>query len=331
MPPLPDPQRLDLLWPQVHTLGVLAEQGSVTAAAARLGLSKAAVSQRLTELERAAGVPLLRRTTRSVRLTEAGQQLVEATRGAYAQIARGFAEVRDLAAAPRGLLRLTVPVALGRQHIVPHLATFLRAHPGLRIELDLSDRLVPLAREGYDLAVRHASQPPEDHVAWALCPTRAVLVGSPAYLAARAPLRHPRELAADEGLGYWRPGEPAAWRFVPADPAAAPDAACTVPLRGALAANNSELLRAAALEGLGLALLPDFSAQAEVRAGRLQPVLPDWREISAFGGWLYALRPAHGVPTRAVQALVAHLREALAVGFPVEAPPAVTDKKNPPI
>lgn len=329
MPPLPDPQRLDLLWPQVHTLGVLAEQGSVTATAARLGLSKAAVSQRLTELERQAGVPLLRRTTRSVRLTEAGLQLVEATRGAYTQIARGFAEVRDLAEAPRGLLRLTVPVALGRQHIVPHLAGFLRAHPGLRIELDLSDRLVPLAREGYDLAIRHASAAPEDHVAWTLCPTRAVLVATPEHLQVRGEPRHPRELAAHEALGYWRPGEPAAWRFEPLAPAPGePEPPVTVPLRGALAANNSELLRAAALEGLGLALLPDFSAQAEVRAGRLKPLLPDWREVSAFGAQILALRPAHVAPTRAVRALVAHLLEVLADGFPLTA--GETGKKNPP-
>src|SRR3954451_267145 len=91
-----DARRIESLWPHVHALGVLHSAGSFTAAAQRLGLSKAAMRQRIAELERAAGVPLVRRTTRSVRLTEAGEQLVEATRGAFAQIAQSFAGVRDL-------------------------------------------------------------------------------------------------------------------------------------------------------------------------------------------------------------------------------------------
>ncbi|EIM31293.1 transcriptional regulator, partial [Leptothrix ochracea L12] len=147
-----DLRRIDQLWSHVHWLTVLGDLGSYTAAAQRLGVSKAAMSQRISELERAAGVPLVQRTTRSVRLTEAGQQLTDATRGAFEHIERGFASVRDLAGgAPRGLLRVTAPVALGRQRIVPLLPDFLRAHPEIRIELDLSDRLVPLAQEGFDL------------------------------------------------------------------------------------------------------------------------------------------------------------------------------------
>lgn len=314
---LPGALRIDLLWPQVHTLGVLAEQGSLTATAARLGLSKAAVSQRLTELERAAGLPLLRRTTRSVQLTEAGRQLVASTRAAYTQIERGFAEIRELGEAPRGLLRLTAPVALGRQHLMPALAGFLRAHPALRVELDLSDRLVPLAREGYDLAIRHAAQAPEDHVAWTLCESQAVLVARPAYLRRAGLPRHPADLAGHACLGYWRPGQPQVWAFEPASlpPAEAAAARCEVAVRGPLAANNSELLREAALDGLGLALLPDFSAQAALRAGRLRALLPGWRVAGPFGGRILAIRPASPVLPRAVQALVAHLRTQLQGGF----------------
>src|SRR6185436_17217086 len=144
-----DPRRIESLWSHVHGLGVLHTAGSFTAAAQRLGLSKAAMSQRVAELERAAGVPLVRRTTRSVRLTEAGERLVETTRGAFAQIEQGFAGVRDLAGEPRGLLRVSAPVALARQQIVPRLAGFLRTHPQIRVELELSDRLVSLAQEGF--------------------------------------------------------------------------------------------------------------------------------------------------------------------------------------
>ena len=109
-----DPRRAPP-WAHVHALTVLGEAGSFTAAAQRLGLSKAAMSQRVAELEAQAGVPLVRRTTRSVRLTEAGQQLADSTRGAFAAIEQAFSGVQDLADAPRGLLRVTAPVALARQ------------------------------------------------------------------------------------------------------------------------------------------------------------------------------------------------------------------------
>jgi DNA-binding transcriptional LysR family regulator len=302
--------RIEALWGHVHALGELARQGRYTAAAQRLGISKAAMSQRIAELERAAGVPLVQRTTRSVRLTEAGQQLVERTREAYAEIERSFADVRDLAGEPRGRLRVTVPVALGRQQIVPHLPDFLRRHPKVRLELDLADRLVPLAQEGFDLAIRHTAAPPETHVAWTLCPTRSCLVASRAYLRRRGTPMHPQELAGHDALSYPRAGDTPSWSFEGPG-----GERVTVPLHGPLAANNSEVLREAALAGLGLAVLPDFSAQTALRAGRLVEVLPAWRPVGAFGEHLYAIRPYSPVVPRAVQALVAYLREVLACGF----------------
>ena len=172
-----DARKIESLWSHVHGLGVLQSAGSFTAAAQRLGLSKAAMSQRVAELERAAGVPLVHRTTRSVRLTEAGERLVEATRGAFAQIEQGFAGVQDLVGEPHGVLRVSAPVALGRQQIVPRLAGFLRAYPQVRVELELSDRLVAMAQEGFDVALRHTAAPPDTHVAWPLCTTRSWLVG----------------------------------------------------------------------------------------------------------------------------------------------------------
>ncbi|MFH5256166.1 substrate binding domain-containing protein, partial [Burkholderia semiarida] len=140
------------------------------------------------------------RTTRSVRLTEAGQRLVDETRGAFEHIADSFAGVRDLAAEPRGLLRVTAPVAFSRQQLMPRLPAFLRAHPQIRLELDLSDHLRSLAMEGFDIAVRHASTPPETHVAWALAPTRSLLVASKDYLAAHGTPATPQDLAAHQCL-----------------------------------------------------------------------------------------------------------------------------------
>ena len=176
----------------LHLLTVLAQTRSYTQAARRLGISKASVSMRIAELERAAGLPLVRRTTRSVGLTDAGLRLVDDTQGAFAQIEQSFGRVRDQAGQPRGLVRVTAPVALGRQRIAPTLPDFIRRYPEIRIDLDLSDRLINLAQEGFDLAIRHVEAPPDTHVAWTLCPTRSLLVASPDYLRRHGAPQHPR-------------------------------------------------------------------------------------------------------------------------------------------
>ena len=315
MPTAPSPASTPL-WPHVHALGVIAQHGSFTRAALRLGLSKAAVSQRIAELERAVGVPLLSRTTRSVRLTEAGRQLVEQTAPSFAQIEHSLAGVRDLAARPHGLVRLSVPVALGRQHLAPVLEGFLRAWPGIRLELDLSDRLVNLPHEGFDLAVRHTGTPPETHVAWKLCASRTLLVATPAYLRRRKPPAHPLELAEHDCLPYLRPG-PAVWSFERATRGAREPERVRVTVSGPLQANNSEIVRDAVLAGLGLGLVPDFSAAAALKSGRLRELLPGWRPVGFFGDGIYALRPWSPHAPRAVRALVDHLRQALAGGFGV--------------
>jgi DNA-binding transcriptional LysR family regulator len=314
-------------WSQVHALVVLGEAGSFTAAAQRLGLSKAAMSQRIAELEAGAGVPLVRRTTRSVRLTEAGQQLADRTREAFGTIATALASARDLAAAPRGLLRVTAPVALARQQLLPRLPDFLRRYPELRLELELSDRLSALAQEGFDLAIRHTEAPPDTHVAWALCETQSVLVAHADYLARHPAPRTPAELARHACLHYLRPGATPVWQLENVAPARRGTAPVRVPVLGPLAANNSEALREAALGGLGIALLPDFSAQAALARGELQRVLPRWRPVGAFGTRLWAIRPHTAQVPRAVRLLVDWLRGEWRAGFQPTARAA--DKKRP--
>ena len=302
------------LWGHFHWLGVLSQQGSYTAAAARLGVSKAAVSQRIAELERMAGVPLVQRTTRSVRLTEAGQRLVDDTRASFDHIAQSFSRVRDLAGAPRGLLRVTAPVAFARQQLVPRLGEFLREHPDVRLELSLSDHLASLATEGFDLAIRHTATPPDTHVAWTLCSTRSVLVASRAYLRRHGTPLTPADLAHHNCLHYPRSQDTPAWTLEPQPPQPGAERV-TIQVSGTLAANNSEALRDAAQSGLGIALLPDFSAQSGLQAGKLVQVLPDWKPVGAFAEHLYAIRPYSAHVPRAVSAFVAHLRTSLAGGF----------------
>jgi molybdate transport repressor ModE-like protein len=309
--------RGDSLWTHVHLLTVIAQTGSFTQAAQRLELSKAAVSQRVAELERAVGLTLVQRTTRSMRLTDAGQRLVNDTAESFAHIARSVAGVRDLAGQPRGRVRVTAPVALGRQQIAPTLESFFRAYPDVRIELELSDRLANLANEGFDLAIRHTSAPPDNHVAWKLCDSRTLLVASAGYLRRRGTPAHPAALASHDCLAYLRAG-PGVWQFeqAAARKAREPERV-SVQVEGPLRANNSELLRDAVLAGLGIAQLPDFSAAAALRAGRLREVLPRWRPVGFFGDAIYAIRPWSPTAPRAVQVLVEHLRAQLAGGFEV--------------
>lgn len=307
-------KKIELLWTHLHWLTVLEQQGSYTAAAARLGVSKAAMSQRIAELERSAGVPLVRRTTRSVRLTEAGQRLVDDTRAPFEHIAHSFAEVRDLAGVPRGLLRVTAPVALARQQLVPRLAEFLRTHPQVRLELELSDRLSSLAMEGFDLAIRHAASVPETHVAWALCETRSVLVANRAYLRRRKAPKTPQALASHDCLYYPRAQDTPTWTFEPAGDRQGNER-ITVAVAGPFAANNSESLRDAAIAGLGIALLPDFSAQAALKSKKLVEVLPSWKPVGAFAERLYAIRPYGSHVPMAVTAFVGFLRKAWVSGF----------------
>ncbi|MDI4635565.1 LysR family transcriptional regulator [Pelomonas sp. V22] len=304
----PSELRHELLWGQMHALTVIAQLGSFTKAAQRLGLSKAAVSQRIAELEKALGQQLVHRTTRSVRLSEAGRELVEQTEASFAHITQSLGATRDAVGQPRGLLRVTAPVALGRQHVAPLLASFFQRYPEIRIELDLSDRLVPLAQEGFDLAVRHTSSPPDSQVAVKLCSSRALLLAAPSYLAAHGEPRHPEELAGHACLPYLRPG-PAQWLFEKRGQR------LRIPVQGPLRAGNSEILRDAALAGLGLALLPDFSAGPALRSGALVEVLSDWKPVGFFGDAIYAIHAWSSSPPRPLKLLIEHLRQHLSAGF----------------
>ncbi len=313
--------QLSPLIADLHLLTVLAATRSFTEAARRLGVSKASASMRISELERTAGVLLVRRTTRSVGLTEAGQQMVSGMQPAFDRISESYSAARDLVGTPRGLVRLTAPVALGRQHLAPHIATFLKRFPDIQIELELTDRFVNLATEGFDLAVRHTSTPPETHVAWVLCETRSVLVASPDYLARRGVPAHPSELTAHDCLLYL--GDHAgSWTFVRSarNTHAKSKGAerIGVNIAGSLKANNSEVLRDALLAGLGIGLLPDFSlpsAPTQAIPAALVQVLPDWQVQGFFGERIYALRPWSAQVPKAVQCLVEHLRERFSGGF----------------
>jgi len=306
---------IERLWSHLYWLTVLATQGSYTAAARRLNVSKAAVSLRIAELERAAGVSLVQRTTRSIRLTEAGQRLVNETRDHYELIAQCFADVCDTAETVQGSIRVTAPVAFARQQLIPRLSGFLKRYPEVSIQLDVSDRLVSLAPEGFDLAIRHTAIAPETHVAWELCKTSSLLVATPRYLRTQGIPLSPAELVDHDCLYYPRTHGKPSWTFAAPKRAGKMSEPMTVAIAGPFCANNSETLRDAALDHLGIALLPDFTAEAALRTGRLVAVLPEWKPVGIFAEQLLAIRPYATHVPRAVTSFISYLRDEFSNGF----------------
>lgn len=297
--------KTDALWVHLHWLTVLAEQGSFTRAAERLDVSKAAMSQKIKELEQMAGVALVQRTTRSVRLTSAGEKLVDDLREPFARIVQSFFSVRDEAGPVRGLVRISAPVAFARQQLVPIIGDFLRDYPQVRLQLNVSDRLVSLGSEGFDLAIRHSQQLPETHVALPLCETRTLLVAAPDYLTRHGMPDTPQALQQHNCLYYPRGLESPQWRFrLHSDDSET----VQVKIQGNFATNNSESIRDAALQGLGIAMLPDFSASAALTSGTLQQVLPEWQAVDAFANRLWVVRPYAAQVPRAVTTFIHWLR-----------------------
>jgi DNA-binding transcriptional LysR family regulator len=234
-------------------------------------------------------------------------QLVEDTQASFARIEQSLEQAKDLAGKPRGLVRMTAPVALGRQRIAPSVPDFVRRYPEIRLELDLSDRFVNVAQEGFDLAVRHARSIPDTFIARVLCESRSLLMATPEYLQRRGTPEHPSDLARHDCLLYLRDGSAQSWSFEKASPRKRGER-ISVPVGGPFKANNSEVLRVAIEGGLGIGLLPDFSADSTA----LVPVLPDWRPVGFFGDRIYAIRPGGIRATRAVECALEHLRQVFA-------------------
>ena len=248
------------------------EANGFTAAAGRLGLSKAAVSKQVARLEDRLGVRLLHRSTRRLHLTEAGRDFYERARRIMAEVEEAEHAASSQQESPRGLLRVNAPVSFGVSHLAPVLARFMRRWPELRVEMVLSDRLIDLIEEGFDLAVRVAALPDSSLVARRLCAARQVVCAAPAYLAEHGRPRAPRDLARHDCLIYSYLSTGDEWRFLDAD-----GNPFGVRVAGRLRANNGDALRHAAVAGLGILYVPEFLVAAELASGTLRPVLEEWR------------------------------------------------------
>jgi DNA-binding transcriptional LysR family regulator len=245
----------------------VAEAKSFSEAARRMGLSKSMVSKEVSKLERSLGARLLNRTTRKLSLTEIGAAFYEHCARMMQEAEEGEQLVGRLHREPRGMLKLTAPVAFGTLHVAPALPEFLARYPDVSIDLTISDRLFDLADEGYDLAIRIARELPPNVVARTLAPINRVVCATPDYFAKHGVPQTPNDLAGHNCLVYTHANPDLAWRF------RAADGETVVPVHGNLTLNDDEALSQAVLGGLGISLLPTFIVGRDLQAGRLQAVL----------------------------------------------------------
>lgn len=241
--------------------------GNMSAAARDLGLSPAVVSKRLGKLEERLGTRLLQRTTRQIALTEAGQGYYERVLAILANIEEAEAFVARRSADARGILKISAPTSFGRLHIAPFLIPFMQANADLTVNLQLSDELVDIVGDGYDLAIRIGELSDSTLVARRLAPVRRILVAAPDYIQ-----RHgaPDSIDSLNDHVCLAQHNHEAWRLEgPAGP-------IVVRPSGPLQTNSSEVVREAVLAGLGIALRSTWDIGPELGSGKLVQVLPDF-------------------------------------------------------
>lgn len=288
---------------RLAVFAALVRAGSFTAAAEQLGLTKAMVSQHLARLERELGVTLLVRSTRRMALTEAGAAFHADCERILAETDAAIARVGENRAAPRGLLRITAPVNYGSTVIAPALAGFLRRYPEVRAELALDDGIRDLIGDRFDLAIRGGPLRDSGLRAVRLAGFRQLLVAAPAYLETRGRPRRPQDLAAHDAILLSVLSTPAHWSFT-----ARNGVQTRVQLAPRAQADSAAAVRAMALAGAGVAVLPDFMVEADLAAGDLLHLLPAQRLPE---GSFHAVHANLHAPAK-VHAFIEHLRASIA-------------------
>lgn len=266
------------------------EERSFTAAAARLGMSKSAVSAQLARFEKSLGAQLLHRSTRRLSLTESGLALYPRCRALLEEADEAAALAHGLGRETAGLLRVNAPVSFGTTHLAPLVGDFLDAYPDMQVELTVDDRHVDVLAGGFDVVVRISRR--EQLGASAQLTARKlgtvpiVLVASPAYLKAHGHPKVPEDLLRHQCLRYAHATPHQEWRFEVDGKAA------YIPVQSTFSSNSGEVLRAAAVAGLGITRLPEFLVREHLEEGALEALDALRQSHAELGVW--ALYPAHG-------------------------------------
>src|SRR3954454_3504 len=273
----------------------VAELRSFASAAGELALSKATVSKAVSRLEQRLGARLFNRTSRRLALTDAGQKLAERATRLLADGEDAENEALSQSAAPRGLVRLAVPMTFGVKAVAPLLPEFLEQYPQVVIDLHLSDAMVDLIGEGFDAGLRIASLPDSSLIARRLCAMPRHTVASPAYLKRYGRPTHPMHLAQHRCFGYSYLSNPGTWHYTSSTGEQA-----SVRPAGPLRVNNGEALMPALLAGLGIADLPDFIVGEAIASGEVEVILQDWKQAE---GAVHLVTPPGGPRPARVEVL----------------------------
>ncbi len=257
----------------MRTFIAVVEAGSFVGAMSAVGLSKPAVSRHVAELEQHLGCRLIQRTTRRLSLTREGQSYYQRCKEILSAVREAEAEVGASTVEAQGALRIGAPQTFGALHLSALWGRFAALHPQISLDLVLSDRIVDVVEEGYDLVVRIARLPDSSLISRPLAHTRMVLCSSPEYLACRDWPVRPEDLQKHDiiSYSYWSSGN--TWHFQ------GPAGDVSVNLRPRIQANNGDTCRAAALAHQGVVLLPDFLIYDDLRAGRLIELIPEFRAV----------------------------------------------------
>ncbi|MDX5372386.1 MAG: LysR family transcriptional regulator [Pseudomonadaceae bacterium] len=294
------------LLPLMASFVRVVEHGSFSAAARLQGTSASALSRQIAQLEAQLGLRLLERTTRRLRLSEAGAEVFERCCEMLAAADAALAVGERLMSHARGQIRLSVPKAFGKYLVAPLMADFLARYPEVDVSLNLSDRSPDPIAEGFDLIVRITEQPPEQMAGRPLCQVEQLLCATPQYLAQHGTPQHPQELVRHTCLYLDENSDDHRWHFAKAGEQ------CMVTVRGRFASNHSEVRLNGALDHLGIACLPSFTAAEALAAGRLVQVLGDWRYTGIYQGTAWALYPSNRHLPPKLRVLIDHLAAGLA-------------------
>lgn len=284
----------------IATFVQVAESGSLSEAARRMRVSRSVVSDRLVELERSLGASLLQRSTRKVSVTEDGAAFLERAVRIIQEVEDAAADVSERRGSLTGPLRISAPVTFGRMHLGPALYGFLAQHPEIQLTLDLNDRKVDPTSDGYDAIIRHGAIADSYLVAWQLSTSRRVLVAAPSYLAQHGAPTSLTELEGHRGIFYLNRGN-ADWRFI--------QHGRTQVVRGRLGMmlNNGDMMRDAAIAGLGITLLPLFIISDALKNGALRLIDVG---VETEPEYIYIAHPDGRNPSAKLRALASWLKNA---------------------
>jgi DNA-binding transcriptional LysR family regulator len=269
----------------MQTFVRVVESGSFSAVAREANTTQSAISKQVAALEKVLGAKLLSRTTRSLALTEEGERYFEQTRRLVAEIAEAESTLVSGEGKLTGWLRVAASVGFGRLKLMPLVQSFLADHPGVKIDLKLNDGFIDLTEQGIDVAVRIGELADSSLIARRVGTSQRMLFAHRSYLrgitrgqkAVRKAPRHPNDLLQHDCIVYTELASRNAWHFTAgAGASEAVGTTHTIHVQGSLQTNSSEVIRHAVLSGMGIGYSPEWLFEAELAAGELQVLLPDW-------------------------------------------------------